>query len=495
MSTVSKSRRKLKLWEALALSLGLMGPTLAMAGNGQGLIDAVGKAVPLVFVLGCAGVALVAYGFVRLTRYYNHSGSAYALVGATVGPRAGFFAGFALLGTYLFFSICTLAALGAFTNALLAAAQPNSEHPFQLPWVVPAVIGLALSAILNTRDTRTVARVLLAIEGIGIVFMVVLTFVILGKGGAKSTGIDFSTFTLSGVSFQAVMGAVVAAFLSWAGFEACAALGEETDDPRRNIPRALGGAVLLTSVLFVVVMFTQIVGFGTDGKGLEAFKGSGNTLGTLGSQYVGLWFALVILFTSVMSAFASHMSSAATASRMIFALARDGFGPKPLAELDAKHGSPRNALWVVLAITAVVDIVSWATGRPNMGTGDAALDSYFYFAVIGAVCLMFTYLMVEVGVIRFIATGRVAIPRYEIVVPLLGIGVIAAAFYFNVKGQDSLLASPFVAFAWCAAGLIIVLVAPGLARRIGTTLTAELGINAQDGTGARESEPAAPMGA
>jgi amino acid transporter len=71
VSTVSKSRRKLKLWEALALSLGLMGPTLAMAGNGQGLIDAVGKAVPLVFVLGCVGVALVAYGFVRLTRYQD----------------------------------------------------------------------------------------------------------------------------------------------------------------------------------------------------------------------------------------------------------------------------------------------------------------------------------------------------------------------------------------------------------------------------------------
>ncbi|GII23440.1 APC family permease [Planosporangium mesophilum] len=478
MSTGSTSRRKLKLWEALALSLGLMGPTLAMGGNGQGLIDSVGKAVPLVFVLGCIGVGLVAYGFVRLTRYYNHSGNAYALVGATIGPRAGFFAGFAQLGTYLFFSICTLAALGAFTNALLAAAQPDSKDPFQLPWVVTALIGLALSAFLNTRDTKTVARALLVIEGIGIVFMIVLAFVIIGKGGADSTGLDVSTFTLSGVSVQAVMGAVVAAFLSWAGFEACASLGEETDNPRRNIPRALSGAVLLTSVLFVFVMFAQIIGFGTDSKGLEAFKGSGNTLGALGQSYIGLWFGLVILFTAVMSAFASHLSSAATASRMVYALARDGFGPKSLAELDPKHGSPRNALWVVLAVTAVVDFISWASDRPQLGTGDAALDSYFYFAIIGTVCLMFTYLMVEVGVIRFIATGRVAIPRYEIVVPILGVGVIAAAFYFNVKGQDSLLNSPYIAFAWCAVGLIIVLAAPGLARRIGTTLTAELGTHA-----------------
>jgi amino acid transporter len=108
------AKRKLRLWEALALSLGLMGPTLAMAGNGQGIIGTVGKAVPLVFLLGFIGVALVAYGFIRLTQRYNHAGSAYALVGATLGPRAGFVAGFALFGTYLFFTICTAAVFGAF---------------------------------------------------------------------------------------------------------------------------------------------------------------------------------------------------------------------------------------------------------------------------------------------------------------------------------------------------------------------------------------------
>lgn len=38
-------RRELKLSEALGLSLGLTDPTLAMVGNGQGIIGTVGKAV------------------------------------------------------------------------------------------------------------------------------------------------------------------------------------------------------------------------------------------------------------------------------------------------------------------------------------------------------------------------------------------------------------------------------------------------------------------
>ena len=83
------------------MSVALVGPTLAMSGNGQGLIATVGKAIPLVFLIGLVGVSLVGYSFVRLTRHLNHAGSAYGLVGGTIGPRAGFFSGFAMLGAYV----------------------------------------------------------------------------------------------------------------------------------------------------------------------------------------------------------------------------------------------------------------------------------------------------------------------------------------------------------------------------------------------------------
>ena len=121
-----------------------------------------------------------------------------------------------------------------------------------------------ISFLLSGRDIRLLAKILLAIEGVGILSMIVLVVVIFAKGGAPTTGVDFSAFSFDGVSASAVLSAVVAAFLSWAGFEACASMGEETDDPGRNIPRALAGTLILTGVLFVIVMFAQVVGFGTD---------------------------------------------------------------------------------------------------------------------------------------------------------------------------------------------------------------------------------------
>ena len=461
------TKRKLKLWEALALSLGLMGPTLAMSGNGQGIIASVGKAVPLVFLLGFVGVALVAYGFIRLTQRYNHAGSAYALVGKTLGPRLGFVAGFALFGTYLFFTICTAAVFGAFLNAFL-----GDVGSIQIGFGISALVCLILTVYLNTRDTSSVSRLLLVIEGLGIAGMVVLVVVIFAKGGAPATGIDFSAFNPQGLGFDPILAAVVAAFLSWAGFEGCAALGEETDDPKRNIPRALFGSVLLTGVLFVVVMFAQTIGFGTDEAGLAAFQGSGSTLGDLGMSYVGSWFGLALVVTAVMSAFASNLSSVAAGARLMMALARDGFGPGQLAHVNHHH-APRNAVVVTGVVGIVVNLISWLAGWPDMGTGNAAIDSYFFFAVVGAVCLLFVYLLMEIGVIVGWRRGLVGGNAAEMILPGLGALFIVVVIFYNVKDATGL--SPaFVAIAWVVVGAIIAAVAGGLAKRIGASLSTEL---------------------
>ncbi|MFT3873897.1 MAG: APC family permease [Nocardioides sp.] len=462
------TKRKLKLWEALALSLGLMGPTLAMSGNGQGIVGTVGKSVPLVFLLGFIGVSMVAYGFIKLTQRYNHAGSAYALVGATIGPRAGFVAGFALLGTYSFFLICTAAVFGAFVNALLGHWSAGA-----IGFGISALVCLVVNAYLNTRDTSQISRLLLAVEGIGIAGMLILIVVIFGHGGADSTGFDLSVFSPKGVSVNSVLAAVVAAFLSWAGFEGCASLGEETDDPRRNIPRALFGSVLITGVLFVVVMFAQTIGFGTDAEGLAAFQGSGNTLGDLGDNYIAGWFGTLLIVTAVLSAFASNLSSVAAAARLMMALARDGFGPKMLSEVDAVHHAPRNAVWILSAVGILVNLVSWLTGWPDMGTGDAAIDSYFFFAVVGSVCLLFAYLLVEIAVFAADRRGLISVRPAELIVPGVGAVLILIVIFYNVKDASGF-APAYVAIAWVVVGGIIATTAQGLTTRIGASLAREL---------------------
>lgn len=482
----SLPRRTLPLWVGLALSIATVGPTLAMAGNGQGLVSTVGKSIPLVFVIGLFGVSLVGYSFVRLTRYFNHAGSAYALVGATVGPRTGFFAGFTMLGGYVTFAVATLALTAAFANSALAEAQKGSAHPFQLPWLVPVAAAAALSFVLTGREARRLAQILLAIEGVGIVAMVVLAAVIIGRGGAPGTGLDFSTFSLSGIPVSAVLGGVVAAFLSWAGFEACASMGEETADPQRNVPRALMGTLALTGILFVVVMFAQTVGFGTDKAGLTAFERSANTLGDLGNTYIGEWFSLLVILTATVGAFGCHMATVSASGRMLFAFGRDGLGPKALAHIHPQTGAPRRAIWTVVALGLAVNLLCGAVGWPPASTGNPAIDTYFLFAVAGSVSLMVCYLLVEIAAVWFVGARRF-IPvhggrnRFSgLLLPGAGAVVIVVVLWFSVKDATGWSDAPLLGLYWCAAGLIVALAASRIATRVGEALTAELELSGGD---------------
>jgi len=77
-------RRELRFWEAIAISVGIMAPTAAMALNGTVPAQLVGRAVPLAFLFAGIAIALISYSFIRLTSFFNHAGSTYALAGVTL---------------------------------------------------------------------------------------------------------------------------------------------------------------------------------------------------------------------------------------------------------------------------------------------------------------------------------------------------------------------------------------------------------------------------
>src|SRR3954454_8944854 len=118
----STLRRQLHLLGAVAVSIGVMAPTLAMSITGVEPARLLGRAAPLAYVAAAIGVGLVAYGFVRLSAEVASAGSVYAFVAHAAGPRAGFVAGWAMLGTYLVFPAVSIAAIAVFGRAFLRHA-------------------------------------------------------------------------------------------------------------------------------------------------------------------------------------------------------------------------------------------------------------------------------------------------------------------------------------------------------------------------------------
>jgi amino acid transporter len=468
-------RRELRFWEAIAISIGIMAPTAAMALNGVAPAGLVGRAVPLAFLFAAIAIALISYSFVRLTRFFNHAGSTYALAGVTLGPRAGFFAGWMLLATYSLFIAANIAEIGLFGTSFLSGAGIWGNPP----WIVVSLIAAGLVWLLAYGDVKVATRALLSFEGISVSLIVVLIVVIFWKviGGTAPNGQGFTLTPFvpaSGTTVGAVAFASVFGLLSFGGFEGAAALGEETNNPRRNIPLAIAVAVGFCGVFYTIVMLAQSLGFGIDAAGIKAFSTSSAPLGDLSKQYVGSGMEDAINFGATLSAFASCLGCAAGAARILFALGRDGFLTPRLGDASARTGSPANSLVVVMAFGLALTIAL----RANSTT---AVNAFFYPGTMGVLAMLVAYFVMQFGAAKFLHLERRE-PRWRVAILVLATAAIVYTFYKQVWPKPAYPYDlfPLIIAGWAALGIAITIVFRTLTHRIGRGLTEAEGIALDD---------------
>jgi amino acid transporter len=470
-------RRELNVWEAVGVSVALMAPSAAVNLNPQAAAGTVGRAVPLAFALATVGVLLIAYTFVRLCQRFHHAGSVYGFVGATLGARAGVVAGWALLGTYTLFGVTTASAAGIFGSTFLDSVGVWTHQPSWSGFLIGAIVLVGVFS-LAIAPVRSVTRLLLSVEGATVALIVVVAVVILirlATGSApQDHRIDLSVFTVpSGTGVSAVFLGVVFGFLSFAGFEAAATLGEETRTPRRDIPRAILGTAIFGGLYFVFVTAVAMMGFGAGDKGVAAFAGSGSLLGELGSRYVAAWVGEVITLGAVISAFGCALACAVGAARLLFALARDGVGFSPFGMLSMTRGTP------VRATAAVVIAMYLAIGTTWFVLGEKPFDLFVASGAIGTLIVLVAYALATIGATRLLFfAGRRQVAVWEIVVPGLALLLIGYTLFRNTWPYPTGAAGayPALSAAWLLIGVMWVLARPAATRRAGRLLIADEGL-------------------
>jgi amino acid transporter len=478
-------KRSLSIWQAVGLSLALMAPSMAANINPQGAEFAAGRAVPLAFLIAAFGVLLVAYTFVRLCQYYRHAGSVYAFVGATLGPRTGVIAGWALAGTYTFYAVTTAAAAGIFGAGLLDSLGIWKNQPSWAP-ILFVGVALALALLLAALPARGGTNVLLIVEVCTVALIIVVTVVVLVRllaGNAPGGGhFTMSVFTTSpGTPLSGLFLGVVFGFLSFAGFEASSTLGEETHNPTRDIPRAMLGVAIFGGVYFVVVTAVEVMGFGTSAKGLTAFGNSASLLGDLGTSFVGSWVGNVITAGTTVSAFGCCLACLVGAARLIYAMSRDSFGTKGIGAAHSRWGTPAYATGVVAVAAVAIYVVYVAVSKYPSAV---AHNAFLWSGTIGTLILLVAYVLATIGMtlLVFVRRKMPAVPMWQVIIPIAAVAVLGYTIYRNVypypTGDGFWF--PIVAGAWLAAAVIGVLVAPGAARQLGAALAAREGFTSDE---------------
>ena len=435
----------------IAQSLGVTAPEISAVVIAAVAATKIGGFAPSAFWvagIGAVGLALV-YG--RFARYVPSAGGTYAIIRAGLGRDIGFFAGWVLLAVGIIF-VPGLLISSAFLLqnffSLVAEGHPVL-YPAGYGWALLLAAGVFAISWLGIQLS---ARVLLTLTAIGVTMLLILDVIILAKGGAN--GIEWSSLApwegngQFGFGFFAL--AVGIAMTGFSGFETAVFLAEEAHTPKREVPKAVLGAVVLAIVFYIVTTFAIVSGYGMEGAAKQWPQDSGGAVVGLSAVFASLWFGKLLLLLLAISAFASALGTANFTTRTAFAWGHDGYLPRAFGRTHPRYKSPH----VAIVALAVVTIGVFAVGLLWQGrTIDAAVTYFSWLLQVGATGILPVYALVGIaGFVHSRRHGGTVVD--QLVAPLLAVVVAGVAEVTEFYDQSGIYRwAPYVMLAWMALGV------------------------------------------
>src|SRR5437762_2872898 len=162
-----------------------------------------------------------------------------------------------------------------------------------------------------------------------------------------TAGGGFMPFGWKGVFLALSSGGVIFACL---GFEQAVQLGGESRNPRRNIPLAIIGAMVVAVGLYLALQVAYIAALDpsslSEGWGAVTFSGKAQLFGPFAGLATALglgWLAVLLYTDAIVSPGGTGLLYTGASARLSFALARNGHIPGAFAGLT-RRGTPLFAI-------------------------------------------------------------------------------------------------------------------------------------------------------
>ena len=170
---------------------------------------------------------------------------------------------------------------------------------------------------------------------------------VLGFSAASGTLRNFGThFTGATGGIAGFMAALVAALWAYDGWNDLNMVGGEIRDPGRNIPIALLAGVATVAGLYMLT--NAAVQYVLPAAAIAASPGPASEATAIA---VGLWGAAIVSAGMAISMLVTLNGTTMSGARVPFALARDGYFFKAMAEVHPRFHTPSVALLVQLALS------------------------------------------------------------------------------------------------------------------------------------------------
>ena len=416
--------------------LGVFGIVFFVVAASAPLVGMTG-AVPVAMVLGngaatpgaylAAGLSLLIFsiGYAAMSHHVTNTGGFFAFVGRGLGVKAGVATSYVSLVGYITIQLAIYGFFGLVMNLTMA------DYGLNFAWWVWALIAWLIVTALSILSVDVGAKVLGTLLIVELLSLIIVAISIFAKGGPESfnLGASFNPSNIFAGGFAGTAGIALAfAFASFIGFESTAIYGEESKNPKRDVPKATYFAIIFISILFAFVSFAMVVGMGSS-KAVEGVLARSQNLAdpagvlfSLGGEFVGSWIVDVMKILVLTSLFAGLLAFQNASSRYFFAMGRAGVMPTNLSATNS-HGAPQSASIVTSLISGGV-IVIFAVGGLDPYT-----KLFSWMSGVSVIAVVLVEILVSLAVLRFFSTQFQANVWKTKVAPVAAIILLIASLY------------------------------------------------------------------
>ena len=303
--------------------------------TGIGAARYAGPGIVLSFVAAGLLCMLVGLAYAELASLIPAAGSAYAYTFASLGEGMAFLCGWSLIIGYIVTASAVAVGFSAYFSGMMASL--GMEIPKALLTTAPeggiinlpaVIITLLIGGILahGTKESSRLNTILISLTLCAIVGYVVVTTPHMDI--AKNME-PFLPFGAAGI----MTGAAVV-FFSFMGFDTVATSAEECKTPEKSLPIGIIASVFVCLCIYSVVAFvlTGTVNY-TD---LDRADPVAYCLRLIGYPGFANLVTVGILFGMITTLIVYIFGQA----RVFYAMSRDGFLPKAMANIHPKYGTP-----------------------------------------------------------------------------------------------------------------------------------------------------------
>jgi APA family basic amino acid/polyamine antiporter len=233
------------------------------------------------------------------------------------------------------------------------------------PMAITVLIACGLIAYIGVRETAAIAIAFTLAEAAGLILVIAV--------GLPNVG-DVDLLLLD-QGWVGVLSAGSLVYFAYQGFEEIATLSEETIDPRRNIPRAIVVAVIVTTTLYVLVAIAAV-----SSLAWEQLAESDAPLADVMRVAAGDRWADAITAIALFATFNTVLLLVATGARISYGMSRRRLLPAIFGRVSATRRTP----WVATLVITVSAILLASSGDIGFIAQVTNFAVFALFAIVNA---------------------------------------------------------------------------------------------------------------